>query len=148
MTKEYRIALSEVNALLKLSNMEVVHNVPYKLRKYIVQNMDKTFKVNVDMSKSLEDQNISNKAKNILALIYRDYLVTNEEKKQLIINEKQMQTERQKQIRELYNPENVFKKNYEINEQQGSTAMIVIKEKNIFSKVLHKIKSFFMEGIK
>lgn len=148
MTKEYRIALSEVNALLKLSNMEVVHNVPYKLRKYIVQNMDKTFKVNVDMSKSLEDQNISNKAKNILALIYRDYLVTNEEKKQLIINEKQMQTERQKQIRELYNPENVFKKNYEINEQQGSTAMIVIKEKNIFSKILHKIKSFFMEGIK
>lgn len=148
MTKEYRIALSEVNALLKLSNMEVVHNVPYKLRKYIVQNMDKTFKVNVDMSKSLEDQNISNKAKNILALVYRDYLVTNEEKKQLIINEKQMQTERQKQIRELYNPENVFKKNYEINEQQGSTAMIVIKEKNIFSKILHKIKSFFMEGIK
>lgn len=148
MTKEYRIALSEVNALLKLSNMEVVHNVPYKLRKYIVQNMDKTFKVNVDMSKSLEDQNISNKAKNILALIYRDYLVTTEEKKQLIINEKQMQTERQKQIRELYNPENVFKKNHEINEQQGSTAMIVIKEKNIFSKILHKIKSFFMEGIK
>lgn len=148
MTKEYRIALSEVNALLKLSNMEVVHKVPYKLRKYIVQNMDKTFKVNVDMSKSLEDQNISNKAKNILALIYRDYLVTNEEKKQLIINEKQMQTERQKQIRELYNPENVFKKNYEINEQQGSTAMIVIKEKNIFSKILHKIKSFFMERIK
>ena len=60
--------------------MEVVHNVPYKLRKYIVQNMDKTFKVNVDISKSLEDQNISNKAKSILALIYRDYLVTNEEK--------------------------------------------------------------------
>ena len=59
-----------------------------------------------------------------------------------------MQTERQKQIRELYNPENVFKKNHEINEQQGSTAMIAIKEKNIFSKILHKIKSFFMEGIK
>ncbi len=148
MTKEYRIALSEVNAILKLSSIEVIHNVPYKLRKYIVQNMDKTFKANIDMSKNLENQDISNKAKNILALIYRDYLVSNEEKNKLIINEKQMQTERQKQIRELYNPDNIFKKKHEINEQQESTAMVVVKEKNIFTKILHKIKSFFMGGIK
>ena len=148
MTKEYRIALSEVNAILKLSSIEVIQNVPYKLRKYIVQNMDKTFKDNIDMSKNLENQDISNKAKNILALIYRDYLVSNEEKNKLIINEKQMQTERQKQIRELYNPDNIFKKKHEINEQQESTAMVVVKEKNIFTKILHKIKSFFMGGIK
>ena len=148
MTKEYRIALSEVNAILKLSSLEVIHNVPYKLRKYIVQNMDKTFKANIDMSKNLENQDISNKAKNILALIYRDYLVSNEEKNKLIVNEKQMQIERQKQIRELYNPDNIFKKKHEINEQQESTAMVVVKEKNIFTKILHKIKSFFMGGIK
>ncbi len=47
MTQEYRIALAEVNCILKRTSIDVIKKIPYRFRKYIITNMDKTHIINL-----------------------------------------------------------------------------------------------------
>ena len=74
MNKKYKIALKEVNDILKLSEFELQKRIPYKVRKFIVSNMDYEYKTNIQADISLEGQQISEEAKNILAYLYKEFL--------------------------------------------------------------------------
>ena len=94
------------------------------------------------------DNNISEETKEILALIYRDYIVSPEERKELIKEEAEFEKQKELELREKYNPDNLFKnKHKEINkeiEKENETAIvqyhesILIAKKKFFNK-----KNFF-----
>ena len=96
--------------------------------------MDREYKVEVDLSKRIEEQNISQEAKDILALIYRDYLVSKTEREELIQREIRNHKEKEK-----YNPDNLFKKKNE--NIKGEQSLVVIqKEKNIFRRIFNYLR--------
>ena len=74
MDQEYKIALKEVNEILNLSERSVQKRIPYKFRKFIVTNMEKEYIPNINLNVSLENQEISLKAKELLAYIYKKFL--------------------------------------------------------------------------
>ena len=104
---------------------------------------DKSYKVNIDYSKEDWDNNISEETKEILALIYRDYIVSPEERKELIKEEAEFEKQKELELREKYNPDNLFKnKHKEINkeiEKENETAIVQYHE-----SILTKIKKWFM----
>ena len=67
--------------------------------------------------------------KAILALIYRDYIVSKKEREELIKKE-QEEVEKEEKLREKYNPDNVFKKKEkaEIQEETNNMQLVEIKE--------------------
>ena len=55
------------------------------------------------------------------------------------------------EMRERYNPDNLFKKKEKVEQnndiKQERTELIEYKEKNIFRKILDRIKNFFRKSI-
>lgn len=143
-TAEYKIAYSEVLEILKHISKEEYNKIP--------QNMIKTFKVNASTendfkynpNKTLQEQNVSETARTIIAILFRDYWTSNEQKEKILSVQN---AERGRIKREKYNPDNIFKtKNITTNEQIPSseeTSMVVVNEEKWYKKLFSFIKGIF-----
>lgn len=142
MTQEYRESLAEVNEILKYSSIEVIKKIPYRFRRYLIRNMDKEKNVKLKENKPLTEQEISEQAKNIVALIYRDYLVTSRERDSYISREVEMRKQKELKKQKKYNPDNLFENRKKRNIQRCITENklpAIVKEKNEFIKFFKKI---------
>ena len=88
MKQIYRNALSEVNAILINSNQDIINMIPNKFLEFVRNNMNQEYEIQIDLEKGILEQNISNEAKSIVALIYRDYICSADERKILLEKER------------------------------------------------------------
>lgn len=102
--------------------------------------------VKIDKSKSLNEQNILPETKDMIALLYYNYIATPDEKKKILQIWNENEARYQEKIRRQYNLDNLFKKDNVVNsyntKKEIYTDMIEYKE-NIFQKIINKIKEFF-----
>ena len=102
MKEKYMNALTEVNAIINNSSNEVIDKIPTRFRNFVSQNMNNNYNVNLDLDKSIIEQNISKEAKSIIALIYRDYICS-ADKRQFLINNEIIKKQREEELkREKY----------------------------------------------
>ncbi len=143
-------AVSEVIDILKHSEIEVTQKIPKKFIEFLTKNSDRDYIPNIDYSEENWENSIEEDAKVLIALIYRDYIMSEEEKEKVI-----EEAERQEQkIREKYNLDNLFKKNSKIEneksqddtEQEVQKSLLIIKEEKWYERIINKIKEIF--GIK
>ena len=146
-----RQAVAEVLEILNNNEKEITDKISDKFMRFLQENADKEYKVNIDFSNEHWDDTIKKETKVILALIYRDYLVPEEEKIRLLKEEKERLDKEEKELREKYNPDNLFKNNVttkkeeveEIKEESNNMQMIEVKEDSWFMKIWKKIVSMF-----
>ena len=148
MTNERMEAYVEVIEILKFMDEKYVERIPQKLKSFFEKNRSKDYVFNLNPNKSLAEQNLKSKTLAILAMLNLNYWCENEEHKQELIklyseNEKRYQEE----LREKYNPENIFKTRKVENKEdkefvKNEVAMIEYKE-SIFNKIINKIRKFF-----
>lgn len=79
MKEKYRQALSEVYIILKNTDEEIRNKIPDKFIEFIKNNMDNNHKFEIEPGKELVEQNLMLETKQILALIYRDYICEEKE---------------------------------------------------------------------
>ncbi len=113
-----------------------------KISKRILKDLEELAKtskkeVKIDKTKSLKDQNILPETKDMIALLYYNYIALPEEKKEIIQKWNENEARYQEKLRRKYNLDNVFKK--ENTKENNSTSMIEYK-KNIFQRIFEKIK--------
>lgn len=77
--KEYSIAATEVNKILRYTSDVDVNKIPVGLRIFLKEIADPDYVPNINPTISLQTQQISQKAKDILAMIYCYYWCTEEE---------------------------------------------------------------------
>lgn len=140
-------ALAEVDIILENTEQKIKDKIPKEFKKYIKENKDDKHKVQLQTNKELTEQNIRKETKEILALIYRDYLCTKQERQKLIVQERQ---EREKEKQEKYDTniekilENRKNKNrIEQLETENEKALIEIAEEKWYQKIIHKILRIF-----
>ena len=76
---------AEVLAVLKALGNEYLLKIPSDLANYLINNSDKNLKVNIDVNKPIQDQNISKEARSFLTLIKLQYFCeTDDERNKLI----------------------------------------------------------------
>lgn len=140
----YSQALAEVSVILEHTNPDLVQMIPKKFLDYIWQNKDKNYEVNISSNLSLEDQEIKDETKSIMALIYRNYFCTQEEREKFdgLLNNNQIEYE--KALNEKYSYENIFKNNSLKRDENNQ--LIEYKEENILQKIIKKIKAFFRKN--
>lgn len=150
MKKEYKQALAEVNIILENTQEEVKNRLPNSLTRFIKENMDNNHYIKIDKSKSLIEQNISKETKEILALIYRDYLCTKDERKILISQEQQEKMKKEKDKQEKYNIDfdKISEKRKQKNiieklEEEKQTSLIESSQEKWYKKIINKILNFF-----
>lgn len=106
----FKNALKEVYYIIQNLPLEMQKKIPNDFKKSIVENMNENYVPNAfDENKSLEEQNILNETKLILAAIYRDYIVSGEERNNLIIEENKIKNKLEEEKRKRYNPNSLFK---------------------------------------
>ena len=140
MNNNYRMALTEVNEILKYTDDNMVCRIPKKFISFVEENMDINYKFKVQENVELFDQPIRSETKTILAMIYRDYFCNETERQELIEFDKKQKDLEEKINYEKYNPENVFKnKKPQLDVDNKNTALVDIKQKSFWQKMLEKI---------
>lgn len=129
------LAFAEIADIINHLDKDLYNKIPNKFLKMINLMKDRTFKINIDYSRDINDQ-ILHETKVILGLMYRDYFVSDEEREKLKEKEQEqlaiIETKRQEQ----YNPNNIFKKGNSQEYDKNTTSLIKIEKKKTFLQKL------------
>lgn len=146
MTKEnetFPNALAEVNNILKYFPRSIYEKIPQNIIDNIQNKMNKTYKTKpLNDSKTLDEQDILEETKQILAMIYRNYIISDELKENYISEEREISAKLENEKRLKYNPDNIFKNKQELLKDNKVQESVIIK-KNFFQKLIYRIKIWF-----
>ena len=144
----YSIACAEVVRILDHIPYKDYKKIPKDVILYYEENASDDCDFEYDVHCSLDEQNVSKTAKTIIAVLYRDYWATPEQKRKILNYEKYALLRQEKMIKKLYGDDNLFKEKEKENNQEKS--LEVYKENNKlsippkgFKKLLYKIINFF-----
>lgn len=141
---EYANAYSEVLEILKYISKEDYEKIPISKIQLFEINQNKEYIFEYNPNKTLEEQNVSKRAKAIIGLLFRDYWATDEQKEKIIRKQNYDRQIIEEQKKSMYDVENIFKKKSlesEIEIKEKATEMVVYRE-NIFKKIFNKLINF------
>ena len=143
MKEIYMDAFSEVNAILNIMPSNLYNKIPLKFKQMISEYKNNSY--NLRIEEPVEDYELKDETKIILSLIYRDFLCSDEEKEQLKARDAQKLKEEEEQLREKYNPDNIFnnRKIENVETVAEPVAMVEYKE-SFFNRIINKIKSILI----
>ncbi len=142
---------SEVYSILNLLGNSYITKLPKSLFKMIEEEKSSTYNPQYSEDQSLSEQNIKRESLSMIALFHLNYWCnSDEEKEQLKQLFKDNKEKHQAEIREKYNPDNLFKNNkqetiQEANVNSNNLAIVEYKE-SILKKFINKIKSLLHLG--
>lgn len=102
MNSDYKKAFRELDCILQNADSEIIDKIPERFIKYMKINMDNSYIPNINCNDSLENQDLLEETRELMAIVYRDYLVDDEERKVLLKNEKDIQEKIEAEKREKY----------------------------------------------
>jgi len=137
---EYANAYSEVLEILKHISQEDYDKIPKEKIMLFQNNYNKEYNFTYDMNKTLDEQNVSKKAKTIIAILFRDYWSTDIQREKIKAKE---EYDRKIKEQEKYNPDNIFKPKETVSNYESSNFPIEIKKENLIQKILNFIKNIF-----
>lgn len=151
---QYANAYTEVLDILKYISKEDYEKIPKSKIKVFEENSNKNYSFKYDVDKTLEEQNVSEIAKMIIAILCRDYWTTNEQRYIIIKKQREAREEQERQIRERIEQNRKIKEDslkvidvssdldLDLDYSRG-TNLEVYKEDNIFKRIISKIKEIF-----
>lgn len=146
-----RKTYSEIFEILNILGKEAIDKLPHKLYSLIENEMDKEYKpFLLDENGLVDETKISQEAIALFAVLNMKYLMEDEEEKKELLkiyrkNEENYQTE----LREKYNPDDIFKNRNTVNvnhtksENQESVSLIKYEEDKWYKKIFNIIKKIF-----
>lgn len=147
MDDNYSKAYKEIVEILKYVPEESVNKIPKEMRDMFEAEQLKTYNFQIDTKKTFEEQELLEETKAILANIFRDYWATDYQKQKIIEKENQDREILEKEKREKYNPDDIFKNRQQninvqenLNENYNNNLPIEVQKQNIFQKLLGFIK--------
>lgn len=149
----YANALKEVSDILENTDDELLNRLPENFIKFIHENMNKSYKSNIDFNVDIDKQTLLYETSAILSLIYRSYWATDEEKKylaekDLIRQSKYDNFQNNEYVNtiahtELSHTTDRIKKEKNLSKTSSNTNLTPIPKENIIIKFLKKIINIF-----
>lgn len=143
-------AYVEVLEILKHIPAEDYKKIPYEIIENMKFNMDKEYKYEVTNFDDFQEQEMLKETETILAVLFRDYWATEEQRKRILEKERYDLNILEQEKREKYNSNDIFKNvnkkentSVEMSENNTNTALIEYKDsfftklKNFIIRILH-----------
>ena len=105
--------------------------------------MDSSYEYEVKHIDDFQNQEMLEETKILLSIVYRDFIASKEEQKQIIKKEKNELLQEEKRIREKYNPDDLFKNRLTKEETIKETVAMVEYKESIFTKIKNWFKRTF-----
>ena len=135
---------------------EDYEKIPKSKIKVFEENSNKNYNFTYDENKTLDEQNVSEIAKAIIAILFRDYWATKEQRYVIIKKQQEIKDQKQKELMAK------FEQNKNISEKDlkkvdvasdldldidykslGTNVKLYKKEEGFLEKLINKIKGFF-----
>ena len=140
-----RQAYSEVDTFLEIVSPEEREKIPQKLKDIFREEKDNSYKKIINADVPIIEQNLKEETLSIIALLNLQYWCEDESEKERLRNiynenERKYQT----QLREKYNPDNLFKsKTSNIETEQIEKVSMIEYKESIFTRILNRIRKIF-----
>ncbi|MCL2382848.1 MAG: hypothetical protein FWC79_01425 [Oscillospiraceae bacterium] len=142
MNDRTKSAYAEVVTIINLLDVNFRDKIPSKLMEVFENEKDPNHVKEIDPDVPLEEQNLLQETIDVLALLKLNYWCFEEgEKQELLDLLNENERKYQEELREKYNPDNIFKKKDTIVEEQ--TAMVEHKKPSFVTTILERIRSLF-----
>ena len=146
MNEQTKEIYSEVYSILNLLGENYIKRLPISLFNMIKEERKQDYEPKYDLKNDLSQQNIKRETLSMIALFHLNYWCnSDEEKNELKTLFKTNEKKHQEEIREIYNPDNLFKNNNLQQEEKATTnevAMVKYKDP-LFKRFINKIKNLF-----
>jgi len=140
-------AYAEVDMILSFMEVKYVEKIPKKMRELFENKKLQNYEPKINPQIPLDEQNLQKKTYAILAMLNLNYWCDDKnEKQELIKIYAENDRKKEEELREKYNPDNIFKKNEKENIpniEEKNTALVEYKESNFFKKIIRKIMNLF-----
>ena len=153
---QYANAYTEVLDILKHISKEDYEKIPKSKIKVFEENCNKNYNFTYDENKTLDEQKVSEITKAIIAILFRDYWATKEQRYVIIKKQQEIREQRQKELMAKFEQnknisENDLKKvdvasdlDLDIDYKSlGANVQLYKKEEGFFEKIVNKIKGLF-----
>ena len=137
----YRNAFKEVDEILKYTDIDLVNKIPKKFIDFLRENMNNNYEFNVQEGLHLNKQKLSEEANNILALIYRDYWATEEEKEEFRKKDEEERKLNEEKLEHIFD-----RKDIEPIEEKKNNQLIKIEHESFIKRLFLKLKRFFLKN--
>ena len=142
---EYRKSICEVLDILKHTRKEDVDKISPKFMDFLNKNKDDNYIPNLDHTKRIKEMNLSDTTIGILSIINSKFWCNDEQRQEFNKKLNENEIKYQKELREKYNPDNVFQnktiKNTNENETQENLKLVKHEEPKWYKKIMNKILS-------
>ena len=151
---QYANAYTEVLDILKYISKEDYEKIPKSKIKVFEENSNKNYSFTYDENKTLDEQNVSEITKAIIAILFRDYWATKEQRYIIIKKQQEIKDQKQKELMAKFEQnKNISEKDLkkvnvasdldiDIDYARG-TNLETYKEENIFKRIISKIRGIF-----
>lgn len=141
----YREAFVEVLDIINHTELELVNKISKKFIDFLNQNKSLSYKSQINFNNINWQETVKPQTQEVIALIYRDYLVTDEKRIELA-------QEEEREFNEKYSYENLFKTNkitapepvMKQEELIEENSLVVVDEK-WYSKIFKFVKNLFFK---
>ncbi len=143
MKEDYRQAFTEVYEIFKLMPQELLDKIPSNFYRMIEEERDTSYNPNI--KEPIENQTLKNETVIILGLIYRDFLCSPEERKELKEKDakdiQEVKELMQNESRQKYNPDDIFEKKEKKSKIKENS---MVTQEKWYQKIFNVIKSLFV----
>ena len=129
----YARAYTEILEIIKYFPKEEYAKIPKEKIEFYKKNMDTNYNFTINPEIDLSKQNISKEANAIMVNLFKEYFATEEQKTKIneILELNQKKSEKEK--REKYNPEDIFKnKESKVSKEKTLENVLLIEKKKHF----------------
>ena len=142
---EYANAFYEVLKVLECVNVDDYNKIPLKLVQTFKTYANYEYDFEYDVNKTLDEQNVTKRAKAIIAILFRDYWATDTQREKIIAKQNYDRQKIEQELMEKYNPDNLFKKHEETENIETTTEnnQIIPYKDSFIKKLFNKILNLF-----
>lgn len=139
--EEINKRLVEVEFILKMLDNKYIKKIPQEVWNYIDENKDKDYIFKYDNNRTLNEQNLNIDTISILTYINIEYLLEDDEKRELLTLLRNDEIVAEQDKRKKYNPDDLFNnKKLEFKEE---VSLIEIKIEKWYEKLFSFLKNVF-----
>ena len=143
----YHKAFKEFSEIIKFFPKNEYKKIPKDFIQFIEANMDNSYTYKVEHIDDFQNQEMLEETRVLLSIVYRDFLASNEEKKQIVKAENEELLQEEKINQERYDVYTIFeKRNSDKIKMQNEDLIdknLIVVEGKWYKKLLIKIQNFF-----
>ncbi len=146
-------AYTEAVVIINNLKKEDYDKIPISYINYLEENCNPNYEFKYDISKRFSQQKVLDETKSVMFYLFEKFGATDKQK-QIVENYKKLYYQKiEEEKKKIYDPNDIFKQsnkstieNIVENSSNDNKIIIYNEQQNIFSKIIKKIKLFFLHN--